>query len=56
VREGHRTAEPAAEGFAQNQVWCEIVALACELLAWMQLLALTGRLSSVNAEWVSSRR
>src|SRR5690349_23699884 len=30
------------KGFAQNQIWCEIVALACELLAWMQLLALTG--------------
>ena len=30
------------QGFAQNQVWCEIVALACELLAWMQMLALTG--------------
>jgi Transposase DDE domain group 1 len=30
------------KGFAQNQVWCEIVALACELLAWTQLLALTG--------------
>jgi hypothetical protein len=29
-------------GFAQNQIWCEIVALACELLAWMQILALTG--------------
>jgi hypothetical protein len=23
-------------------VWCEIVAMACELLAWNQLLALTG--------------
>jgi len=23
-------------------IWCEIVALACELLAWMQMLALTG--------------
>jgi hypothetical protein len=22
------------KGFAQNQLWCEIVALACELLAW----------------------
>jgi Transposase DDE domain group 1 len=44
------------KGCAQNQVWCEIVALACELLGWMQLLALTGRLSSVHAEWVSSRR
>jgi hypothetical protein len=30
------------KGFAQNQLWCEIVDLACELLAWMQLLALTG--------------
>ena len=30
-------------GYAQNQIWCEIVALACELLAWMQMLALTGK-------------
>ena len=30
------------KGFAQNQVWCEIVALACELLAWMQMIALAG--------------
>ncbi len=30
------------QGYAQNQVWCEIVALACELLAWMQMLAFTG--------------
>lgn len=29
-------------GFAQNQVWCELVAMACELLAWMQMLALDG--------------
>jgi Transposase DDE domain group 1 len=28
--------------FAANQIWCEIVALACDLLAWMQMLALTG--------------
>ncbi len=28
--------------FTQNQIWCEIVALACELLAWMQMLALHG--------------
>ena len=26
--------------FAQNQVWCAIVALACDLTAWMQMLAL----------------
>jgi hypothetical protein len=30
------------KGFAQNQLWCEIAALACELLAWTQLLALAG--------------
>ena len=30
------------KGFAQNLVWCEIVALACELLAWTQMLALPG--------------
>ena len=29
-------------GYAQNQVWCEVVALACELLAWMAMLAFTG--------------
>ena len=28
--------------FTQNQIWCAIVALACELLAWLQMLALTG--------------
>lgn len=28
--------------FAQNQIWCAIVALAVELTAWMQLLAFTG--------------
>jgi hypothetical protein len=26
--------------FTQNQIWCAIVALACELLAWMQTLSL----------------
>jgi hypothetical protein len=30
-------------GFTQNQVWCEIVALACELLAWTQMLAPAGK-------------
>lgn len=29
------------KGFAQNQIWCAIVELACDLLAWMQMLALT---------------
>ncbi|MEU8249759.1 IS1380 family transposase [Nonomuraea sp. NPDC048916] len=28
--------------FTRNQIWCELVALACELLAWMQILALPG--------------
>ena len=41
-RQGHRAAEPPLKGFAQNQLWCEIVALACELLAWTQMLALAG--------------
>jgi hypothetical protein len=30
------------KGFAQNQLWCEITAMACELLAWTQMLALAG--------------
>jgi hypothetical protein len=30
------------QGFDQNQIWCELVAMACELLAWMQMLALHG--------------
>jgi hypothetical protein len=28
--------------FTQNQIWCAIVALACEITAWMQTLALHG--------------
>jgi Transposase DDE domain group 1 len=28
--------------FDQNQIWCELVAMACELTAWMQMLALDG--------------
>lgn len=28
---------------AQNQIWLEIVQLALDLLAWMPMLALTGR-------------
>jgi Transposase DDE domain group 1 len=30
------------QGFDQNQIWCELVAMACELLAWMQMLAFHG--------------
>jgi Transposase DDE domain group 1 len=29
-------------GFAQNQIWSELAAMACELLAWTQMLTLTG--------------
>jgi hypothetical protein len=29
-------------GFDQNRIWCAIVELACELLAWTQMLAFTG--------------
>jgi hypothetical protein len=29
-------------GYDQNQICCQIVALACELLAWMAMLAITG--------------
>jgi len=29
-------------GYAQNQIWCEITAMACELLTWLQTLAFTG--------------
>jgi Transposase DDE domain group 1 len=29
-------------GFAQNQMWCELVAMASELTAWTQMLALPG--------------
>ena len=31
------------QGFAQNQIWTEIVALACDLLAWTAMLALDGK-------------
>lgn len=30
-------------GLAQNQIWLEIVQLALDLLAWMPMLALTGK-------------
>jgi hypothetical protein len=29
-------------GYAANQIWTELTAMACELLAWTQMLALTG--------------
>ena len=30
------------QGFAQNQVWCQIVQLAGVIVAWMQAIALAG--------------
>ena len=33
---------PPLHGFAHNQIWCELVAMACELTAWMGMLALDG--------------
>ena len=39
-------------GFAQNQIWLAIVALASELTAWMQMLALT---SSDARRWEPKR-
>ena len=42
-REGHGTDEvPAAVLLAQNQVWCQIVQLASDLVAWMQTIAFTS--------------
>jgi hypothetical protein len=29
-------------GYGQNQIWTEFVALACDLVAWTQMLALRG--------------
>ena len=34
LRQGHRPGQPAAARLRQNQIWCAIVALACELTAW----------------------
>jgi hypothetical protein len=34
--------------FAQNQIWCAIVALACELTTWMQTLALADTTPAVG--------
>jgi hypothetical protein len=31
------------KGYAQNQAWYEMFALACELLAWTQIIALAGQ-------------
>ncbi len=38
--------------FAQNQIWCAILALAGDLVAWMQILALSG---TVARKWEPKR-
>ena len=40
-RQDDRTAQPPQPAFARNQVWYEIVALACESLAKIQMLVFT---------------
>jgi hypothetical protein len=41
--------------FTQNQIWCAIVSLACELTAWMQMLAFTGDNSHPARRWEPKR-
>ncbi len=41
--------------FTQNQIWCAIVALACELTAWTQLLAFTGDNNHEARRWEPKR-
>jgi hypothetical protein len=38
--------------FAQNQIWCAVLALAGDIVAWMQMLALTG---TVARKWEPKR-
>jgi hypothetical protein len=40
IGQGHPLRNLPLHGFAQNQIWCELAAMACELTAWMQMLAL----------------
>jgi hypothetical protein len=43
-------------GFDQNRIWCAIVALAVEITAWMQLLALTNDDDDTSAATTSRAR
>ena len=42
VRAGGIEASRPESRLCSSVIWCEIVALACELLAWMPMLAFTG--------------
>ena len=41
--------------FTQNQLWCAVVSLACELTAWMQMLAFTGDNQHEARRWEPKR-
>ena len=41
LREGHGLQNLPLDDLAQNRIWCALVTLACELIAWAQLLAST---------------
>jgi hypothetical protein len=41
--------------FTQNQIWCAIVSLACEITAWMQMLAFTGDNDHEARRWEPKR-
>ncbi|MFE6334366.1 transposase [Streptomyces sp. NPDC057798] len=43
-RPRHRPAQPAPHDTARNRIWLEILSLALDLLAWMAMLAVTGRI------------
>ncbi len=44
------------QGFDQNQIWCALVTMACELTAWTQLLAFTTADGSLEARrWEPKR-
>ena len=43
-------------GFDQNRIWCALVAMACEVTAWTQLLAFTTEDGSLQARrWEPKR-
>ncbi|MGH3868422.1 MAG: transposase [Pseudonocardiaceae bacterium] len=50
IRCGKNTgmAHMPSRDYAINQAWCAAVSLACDLLAWLRLLALTGDLATAE--------
>ncbi|MGH3845552.1 MAG: transposase [Pseudonocardiaceae bacterium] len=41
--------------YAINQAWCAAVSMACDLLAWLRLLALTGDLTTAEPKTLRYR-